>query len=278
MVCLWLTGCAVQHKQLTYQVVPAAETPSAEETAYGHRVYLSLREDYPVDADSDRLGLLKGTFDHLAGAAGIDPEDWHVHLLYAPDIADVRSVEGNYLFVWSGLFDIVENEDELAGLLACEIAHVLAGHTEPVRFTPASELLFGLTDAAATIGLMILTQGALNVSGTGMTRWAYVEAADLDPVDRVYTAGQLEEMAMIATLILEASHYTTEGLLDFWRRAGSPELPLQQLERLVRELPPDERLAILEAVVLPVAAGREADNAATDDALQTVDSGEKDSI
>jgi hypothetical protein len=85
-------------------------------------------------------------------------------------------------------------------------------------------------------------------------------------------------MAMIATLILEASHYTTEGLLDFWRRAGSPELPLQQLERLVRELPPDERLAILEAVVLPVTAGREADNAATDDALQTVDSGEKDSI
>jgi predicted Zn-dependent protease len=246
--------------------------------AYGDRVFRSLSKDYPVDAGDARQGMLEDTFNGLAQAAGLDPADWHLHLLHAPGVADVRSVEGNYLFVWSGLFDIVENEDELAGLLACEMAHVLAGHTEPVEFTAATELLFGLTDAAASISLMMLTQGVVNISGAGMTRWAYVEAADLDPVDRVYTAEQLEEMAAIATLMLEASRYGPEGLLDFWRRAGSSELPLQQLERLVRAVPPARRLAILESTVSEVRAAREAEDTHTEGPVRTVDSGEKDAI
>ena len=278
VICLWLTACAVQQKRGTYDEIPVAELPSAQETAYGNRVFRSLSEDHPVDADSAHHDLLVETFEHLAEAAGIDPQDWQLHLLDAPGVADVRSVEGNYLFVWSGLFDVVENEDELAGLLACEMAHVLAGHTEPVEFTAGSELLFGLTDAVATIGLMMLTQGAVNISGTGMTRWAYIEAADLDPVDRVYTAEQVEEMTAIATLILESSPYAPEGLLDFWRRAGSPGLPLQQIERLVRETPPARRLAILESSVQQARASDADEDAHTEDPVQTVDSGEKDAI
>ena len=278
LACLWLTACAVQQERVAYDAIPVAELPSAQETAFGDRVFRSLNKDYPVDAGGARHGMLEDTFNHLAEVAGLDPVDWNVYLLHAPGVADVRSVEGNYLFVWSGLFDIVENEDELAGLLACEMAHVLAGHTEPVEFTLASELLFGFTDMAATIGLMMLTQGAVNIGGTGMTRWAYVEAADLDPVDRVYTAEQLEEMAAIATLILEASRYAPEGLLDFWRRAGSTELPLQQLERLVRQMPPARRLEILESAVPEVRAGREAEDTHTEDPVRTADSGEKDAI
>ena len=273
VACLWLTACAVQQKRVAYDAIPVAELPSAQETAYGNRVFRSLSKDYPVDADSARHVMLEDTFNHLAEAAGLDPMDWNLYLLYAPGIADVRSVEGNYLFVWSGLFDIVENEDELAGLLACEMAHVLAGHTEPVEFTAGSELLFGLTDAVATIGLMMLTQGAVNISGTGMTRWAYVEASDLDAVDRVYTAEQLGEMAAITALMLESSRYAPEGLLDFWRRAGSTRLPQQQLERLVREMPTERRLAILESAVLKARAGREAEDEQTENLVRTVDSG-----
>lgn len=249
VVGLVLTACTVQTRQVAHTSIPVAEPSTTQEKAFGNNVLRSLSREYPIDAGSDRRALLESVFNHLAESAGLVPEHWDVHLLYAPGVADARSVEGHFVFVWSGLFDIVKSEDELAGLLASEIAHALVGHTEPISFTPASELLFGLTDFATSFGLMVLTQGMLNVSGTGFTRWAYVEATDLDPVDRVYTAEQLEDMATVTFLMLAASRYAPEALIDFWQRAGSSELPLPWVERLTRGVPPARRVAIFSAAV-----------------------------
>jgi predicted Zn-dependent protease len=256
LLCLGLAACAIPQKPVAYQAIPPADIPSAEETAFGERVFRSLAGDHAVDAGSDRRALLDEITTELLQSAGLDPEDWHVHLLHAPEIADLRSVEGNYLFVWSGLFDIVKSDDELAGLLACEIAHALADHTDPVRFTPTTELLFEITDIAASIGLIALTQGAVNISGVGLSRWIFVEANDLDPLDRVYTKEQLQAMAMIAALIIEGSRYQLDGLLAFWRRAGSEELPLDPNRLFARTLPTAQYVSILEEAVQQVRADR----------------------
>jgi len=42
--------------------------------------------------------------------------------------------------------DIVENEDEIAAVVACEIAHVLARHTYPVEFTLCSDIFFDVAE------------------------------------------------------------------------------------------------------------------------------------
>jgi predicted Zn-dependent protease len=249
LACLVLAGCAVQQKRAQQGVIPVAFVPTEQETAFGKRIFTSLREDYPIDNGSLRYGKLSDVFHHLAVSASAHPGDWRVVLFDAPEIADIRAVQGNYIFVWSGVFDVIENDDELAGLLACEMAHDLAGHTDPVEFDIASELLFSIADAATTVGVLLLTQGVVNIGGAGVTRWAYVEAADLDPVDRVYEDEQIEDMAAIALLILEASNYSSEGLLRFWRRAGSDALPQGKVRRLSREIPPRERVAILQSVM-----------------------------
>lgn len=254
LACLLLAGCAVQQKRAQQGLIPVAFVPTEQEVAFGKRIFTSLSEDYPVDTGSTRYERLSGVFNHLAESASVDPGDWRVVLFDAPEIADIRAVQGNYIFVWSGVFDAIEDDDELAGLLACEMAHELAGHTDPVEFDIASELLFSIADAATTVGVLLLTQGVVNIGGAGVTRWAYVEAADLDPVDRVYKDEQVEDMAAIALLILEASDYSTEGLRRFWKRAGSDALLQEKVKRLSREIPPQERVAILQSVVpeLPV--------------------------
>ena len=249
IACLVLAGCAVQHKRVQPGVIPVAFVPTEQEAAFGKRILTSLSEDYPIDTGSTRYERVSDVFNHLAQAASANPGDWRVVLFDAPEIADIRAVQGNYIFVWSGVFDAIENDDELAGLLACEMAHELAGHTAPVEFDIASELLFSIADAATTVGILLLSQGVVNIGGAGVTRWAYVEAADLDPVDRVYEGEQIEDMAAIALLILEASDYSAEGLLRFWKRAGSDALLQEKVKRLSREIPPQERVAILESVM-----------------------------
>lgn len=278
ITCLWLAACAVQPARVQSGAIPQAFPPTAKEDAYGRRIFTSLSEDHPIDVGSANHDQLNGVFNHLAESVTLNPNDWQVFLLDAPGIADVRAVQGNYIFVWSGVFDVIEDESELAGLLACEMAHELAGHTEPVVFNVASELLFAITDVITTFGVAVLTQGIVNISGTGMTRWAYVEAADLDPVDRIYDEAQVEDMAAIALLILNASSYFPDALLGFWERAASNNALENKVARLSRDISPQKWVEIFQAAMrrVPDRRSPEEDSAVVTE--QTVEFGQESSI
>ena len=278
IACLFLAACAVQQSRVQHGIIPEAFAPSGEEDAYGKRILASLSEDYSLDGSSQHYDQLSAVFDHLAESASLNPDDWQLVLFDAPGTADIRAVQGNYIFVWSGIFDVTQDEGELAGLLACEMAHELADHTDPVQFNMASEMLFGITDIATTVGLMVLTQGAVAISGSGMTRWAYVEAADLDPVDRVYDDQQIEDMAAIALLVLDASDYSPDGLIQFWKRAESDTQLQKKVRRLSRRIPPRQRIAIFESVMPQRPTAQHPVDESADATQQRVHSGEKDAI
>ena len=248
-------ACTIQPARIPSGTIPLAAAPGILEDEHADKVINDLSEDHALDDSSLHYYELLDTIAQLAVAAGGSADDWQVYLFDAPDIVDMRAIQGNTIFVWSGIFDVVDSRDEFAGLLACEMAHGLARHTDPVEFNLGSELLFGVSDITASIGIMLLTQGVVAVSGVGMTRWLYVEAADLDELDRVYDEQQIEEMAEIALLILASSDYAAGGLLDFWRRVGSDPGLGTRLQRLSRDLSPAERVAVLEAAMTELQAG-----------------------
>ena len=249
-----VVACTVQPARIPSGSIPVPATPTLLVEEHVDAVIDDLSGDYLLDDSSRGYYELLHLFAQLALAAGTSPDDWQVYLFDAPDVIDVRAIQGNTILVWSGLFGVVGDQDELAGLLACEMAHGLARHTDPVEFNVGTELMFGVTDIAASIGIMLLTQGIVAVSGPGMTRWLYVEAADLDELDRVYNEQQVEEMAEIALLILAGSEYAPEGLLQFWRRAGSDPALNSRLQRLSRELSPGEHVAVLESAMMVLPA------------------------
>jgi predicted Zn-dependent protease len=245
----FLAACTVQQPRLPPGTVPVAYVPTITEEDRAQEIFLGLKEDYPLDVTSLHNDELQGMFSNLSDAAGIKAVNWHVHLFDDPKVVDVRAIRGNHIFVWSGVFDVAENQDEIAGLLACEIAHNLARHNQPVEFNMATEIMFGVTDVTASLGLLILSQGAIAVSGTGMSRWLYVEAADLDDLDRVYDEQQVQEMADIAVNILAHSDYSPAALLSFWKRAAADTRIQRRVKRLSRKIPPSERVAYLEAAM-----------------------------
>jgi hypothetical protein len=100
----------------------------------------------------------------------------------------IRAVHGNYVFVWSGFLEAAENDDEIAALMACEIAHVLAGHTYPVQFTLWTDIFFDVAEMATSLAIMSASQGMVAIGGRGWMKWAYVAMADLDALDREYSS------------------------------------------------------------------------------------------
>ncbi len=229
--------------------IPRAPILSADDEAYGAALVQNLRSDQEPDTEIEHHLRVERIFESLAGAAKINRQAWRIHLLLDPDTADVRALHGKQLVVWSGIFDLVRSDEELAGLFACELAHTLARHTDPVAFHPAAELLFGLTDIAATMGLAILSQGIVAVNLPGMTRWAYLEATDLDPVDRVYSEEEEQETASIAALLLAASGYRPGALAEFWQRVSTDNGLQQNAEPLLRNLPPHARSKLIARAI-----------------------------
>jgi len=255
-------GCTVKHIPLPAGMIPQAIPPTPGETEYGQQLFSSLCEDHELAAGHARDEQLLAAFDRLVEAAGADRPTWQIHLFDAPGIVDVRAVHGNYIFVWSGLLDIVQNEDEIAAVLAGEMAHALARHTEPVEFTMASDVFFSVAEMATSIAIMAASQGMVAISGNGWMKWGYVHAADLDPLDREYDEAYEKEAAAIALLLVTRSNYSPQAMIGFWKRLQNADAYPEKKIRLNRNFTPQQRVLMLEELTpqIPEWSRQEADS------------------
>lgn len=244
-----VNACTVKHYNIPAGKIPKIDALAPEDEQFGKHVFEDLCEDHRLDSQNERSGQLVKVFDHLIKVANADHLPWQIHLFQNPDLVDVRAVHGNYIFVWSGFLDIAENEDEIAAVVACEIAHVLARHTYPVQFTLWSDIFFDVAEIATSIAIMQLSQGAVAINGRGWMKWAYVEMADLDPLDREYNEAEEREATMIAIQILDRSKYDPEAMLTFWQRVQLDGTLQIKVKRLNRELAPQRRAELVKELL-----------------------------
>ena len=114
-----------------------------------------------------------------------------------------------------------------------------------MEFTLWSNILFDTAEIATTIAVMQLSHGMISIGGRGWMKWAYVEIADLDPLDREYSEADEREATMIAMQILDRSRYSPGAMLTFWQRVEQDESLQIKVNRLNRELTPRRRTEII---------------------------------
>ena len=245
----FLSGCTVKHAPIQPGMIPIVSSPTPEETEYGQRLFKSLCEDHKLATGHARYEQLTTAFDHLVKTAGADDLAWQIHLFDDSEIVDVRAVHGNYIFVWSGFLDITQNEDEIATVIAGEMAHALARHTEPVQFTLTSDIFFSVAEMATSIAIMTASHGIVAIGGSGWMKWAYVHAADLDPLDREYDEAYEKEATAIALLLVARSKYSPEAMIDFWKRLETTDAYPDKEIRLNRNISPQQRVLMLEELL-----------------------------
>jgi len=243
-------ACTVKQGSLQPGTIPMLAAPSPEAVEFGESKFRGICKDYDLDSKSDQYEKLVEIFKEISMAAEVDQIPWQIYLLDEPGIADIRAVHGNYIFVWSGIMDVVKSDDEFAGLLAYELSHVLAHHTDPVKFTLTSEVLFSAAELATSLGIIVASQGAVAIGGSGWMKWAYVEVADLDPMDRKYSEDYEREAADIALSTISRTRYSSQALLDFWKRVAADKSLCEKYERISRSLSPQQRVVILERLMV----------------------------
>ena len=119
---------------------------------------------------------------------------------------------------------------------------------DPAR-TERLVIIFDVAEMATSLAIMSATQGMIAIGGQGWIKWAYVELADLDALDREYSTQEEREAVMIATILMERANYSPEAMRTFWQRVHQDEDLNQKAKRLRRDLSPKERTQILEEVL-----------------------------
>ena len=79
--------------------------------------------------------------------AASTPWEFEFHVLDNPEMVNAFALPGGQIFITTALLNALENEDQLAGVLAHEIVHVLARHS--AQQIAKQELAGGLVSAVA---------------------------------------------------------------------------------------------------------------------------------
>lgn len=230
-----------------------------EDIALGRDVFEQIEKEMqdqrvPKNADLKQLVKLKTMVRRIAQAADLPDLPYEV-VLYSTNIVNAMAAPGGHVIVFEGLWDekdgLVRGDDELAAVLAHEIAHVNCRHsTEAMtrQLLPAAVLTAGLIYAGDNGRMQALLGGTfLAYQGLVVTHYSrrdefeadrvgmhYMALAGYDPQAalRIWKRAASRDKATVSPLSIFATHPSDAARL----RALEEELPaaLRQYEQAIR--------------------------------------------
>ncbi len=148
----------------------------------------------------------------LYGTSKITPFEYEFNIIEEDDI-NAFSLPGGHIFVYRGLLDFVESDDELAGVLAHEIIHASHHHMVFLLKKQAS-----LNNAMAIALLAVMLTGARS-----------------SDISNVALGVQLYQIAKLNGYGMQAERDSDYGAIKYMHKAGyNPVGLLTFLERLAR--------------------------------------------
>lgn len=93
----------------------------------GRQFLLAAAKEFKFVTDPDVISLVNHIGNKLVSVAGSDPDYYHFFVVKKNQI-NAFAVPGGYIFIYDGLLKRMKSVDELAGVLAHEIAHVERDH------------------------------------------------------------------------------------------------------------------------------------------------------
>lgn len=120
--------------------------------------FAELKKKTPLSRNRDYQERVRRIGERLARVAfwDVPAADWEFVVFEAPQQINAFAMAGGKVGVYTGLFQIVHNDDQLASVLAHEIAHVAAKHVNE-----------RLSQDMAIQGGGVLVGGVLSTTGAG---------------------------------------------------------------------------------------------------------------
>lgn len=187
---------------------------AAAEIAKQHKLSDNAEDLKRVREIGDRIAAIanKHEIEALYGSSRITPFEYKFNIIEEKDV-NAFSVPGGHIYLYRGLLDFAESDDELAAVIAHEIVHAAHHH-----------MVFLLRKQASLNNAMAVALLAVMISGA--------RSAD---VGNIALGVQLYQIARLNGYGMQAEHDSDHGAIIYMSKAGyNPVGLLTFLERLAR--------------------------------------------
>ena len=99
----------------------------AQEEEMSRKMMNIIYQQFDLIDDPEIVGYVNRVAQRLLAAMPQQPFQYHVHVI-RQEVYNAFATPAGHIFVYSGLIDAMEEEEELAGILGHEIAHVYCRH------------------------------------------------------------------------------------------------------------------------------------------------------
>ena len=123
---LYLSGCSTEYNLATQQ----QETliyGTDKEVSIGEAVSARMEQQYDVVTDVDVNERARRVLDRIAAVCDRKDITYFIKV-FDKDIMNAVSLPGGYVYIFKGLLDKLETDDQIAGVIAHEVAHITARH------------------------------------------------------------------------------------------------------------------------------------------------------
>jgi predicted Zn-dependent protease len=179
------------------------------------QAFEDMKKQHPQSRDRARIDQLQRVGERLSSVVFWDMPnaDWEFVVFDGPEEINAFAMSGGKVGIFTGLFKVVKNDDQLAAVIAHEIAHVTARHIDERL---SKELM---NETAGNIGGMAMA-GTVGMLATDAIMSAYGLGANA----RGLSFGRQQE--------LEADKI---GLIYMAKAGYDPQEALKVLDQLVEE-------------------------------------------
>ena len=154
--------------------------PESQEIAIGQQSHQEVIRQFGVYDEKPELSRLVNDVGHRLAAASERPHlPWTFTVLDSP-IVNAMALPGGYIYITRGMLENINSEDELAGVLGHEIAHVTARHSAQ-QISRAQLAQFGMVLGSVIAGPQAAQQyGQLAELGIGLLFQRYSRAHETE--------------------------------------------------------------------------------------------------
>lgn len=214
---IFLAGCAT-NAQRGVDVEPS-QTPAAnqDERAVGEKIHHEIMASFCPYTDPKVVRYVTEVGQSLATHAKRQDLPYQFTILCSEKIY-ATSAPGGYIYVTTGMLNFLENEAELAAVLAHEIGEQQQADR---RFTKSDDVINAATQAGSAIGPMFGPLGSLASLGMVLLQ-AYNESTFKSPAERLLASD------VLAMNYLMDAGYDPQSLMDVqehFLRAGEKMTP-----------------------------------------------------
>jgi predicted Zn-dependent protease len=155
----------------------------------------------------------------LIQAAGLDPNSVKVTLLNDPEINAFVS-QGQTVYLQSGLIEAADNVNQVQGVVAHELGHVIAG--DSIRSGQGERQATGITILSLVLGAAAIAAGAGDAAMGLMMAGQRAALGEL----LAFTRGQEATADATGVRLLSKSGISGKGMLDFFGKLQNEEYRL----------------------------------------------------